>query len=300
MFNPGVPNMIKNKFMYMKQIITLLLVFLPYLAISQQVNLSVKGPEQVYSGSDFLLNIHIAKGNTQGFGRLLVKIPSGFTPSPKKSMNGEFEFDGSQVKILWIKLPDSQQFTVTLSLKAAPNLEGFKVFRSEMSIASEDGSYRAEARPHIVTVKKADNITTANDVVFEYSYIKEMGVSAIRQKPFLNDSGQAEINILVNKGQLTGFGKIEESIPPDYTAEPISSNGAMFVYNKVNRKVKFLWMNMPSQSAYIISYVLVPKEGRLENIPFIITGEFMYAEGSTTKTVEVMERNIDLKKLLQE
>ncbi len=283
----------------MKRIISLLLVFLPILAISQQVNMQVRGPEQVYSGSDFLLNIHITKGNIEGFGRLLVKIPSGFTPSAKKAMNGEFEFDGSQVKILWIKLPDKQQFTVTLSLKAAPNLEGYKVFRGEMSIASEDGSHRAEARPHIITVKKTDNITTAEDVVFEYSYIKEMGVSAIRQKPYLNDSGQAVVDILVNKGQLTGFGKLEESIPPGFHAETTSSNGAIFVFNKANRKVKYLWMNMPSPTAYIVSYILIPNEGELENIPFIITGEFMYAEGSTTKTVEILERNIDLKKMIE-
>ena len=134
----------------------------------------------------------------------------------------------------------------------------------------------------------------------EYSYIKEQGVTAIRQKPYLDDDNNAIVNILVSKGELSSFGKIEETIPPGYMAESIVSNSAIFVFNKSNRKVKYLWMNMPAMNQFVISYKLVPEEGRLENIPFIITGEFMYAEGSTSKTKEILERNIELSKLLAE
>ena len=284
----------------MKKIFALSLLIIPYLLQAQSISLNLKAPEEVYSGSDFMVNVHVTKGNLEGFGRLLIKIPSGFTPIEKKSAHGKFEFDGSQIKIIWLEMPKEQQFTVSFALKAAPNVEGYKVIRGEMSLATGDGSYRAEPRPHIITVKKTDNIATADSVVFEYSYIKELGVSAIRQKPYLNDSNQAVVNILVNKGDLTGFGKLEESIPPGYTAHSLVSNSAIFIYNKSNRKAKFLWMNMPRVDHFIVSYILSPNKGKLEDIPFIITGEFMYAEGSTTKTVEILERNIDLKKMLEE
>lgn len=284
----------------MKKLIALAILLVPISLLSQNLNLNIKAPEQVYSGSDFIVNVHIIKNGLSGFGRLLMKIPSGFTPIEKKSVNGKFEFDGSQIKIIWLELPDDNQFTVSFALKAAPNMEGYKVIRGEMSVATEDGSYRSEPRPHIVTVKKTDNIATADSVVFQYSYIKELGVSAIRQKPFLNDSNQVVVNILVNKGDLTGFGKLEESIPPGYTAHSEVSNSAIFVFNRSNRKAKFLWMNMPSVKHFIVSYKLIPEKGKLENIPFIITGEFLYAEGTTTKSTEILERNIDLKKMLNE
>lgn len=284
----------------MKWSLIIVFVLLSYVVQSQQLDINIKAPEEVYSGSDFIVNVHVTKAKLRGFGRLLVKIPSGFTPNEKKSARGKFEFTDNKIKVIWLELPDEKNFTVTFALKAPPNMEGFQVIRAEMNVGTESGAVTAEARPHIVTVKKTDNITTTDSVVFQYSYIKEMGVSAIRQKPYLNDSGQAIVNILVNKGDLTGFGKIEETIPPGYMVESLKSNGAIFVYNKNNRKIKFLWMNMPQIQHYIISYKLIPEKGSLENIPFIITGSFLYAEGSTTKEVDLMERNIDLKKMLSE
>jgi hypothetical protein len=177
-------------------------------------------------------------------------------------------------------------------------MEGYQVLRGEVSIGTSEGSYRAEARPHIVTVEKTGNIATGEEMKIEYSYIKEKGVTVIRQKPFLDDENNAEVNILVSKGSLSGFGKIEETIPPGYIAESVVSNSAIFVFNKANRKVKYLWMNMPAVNQFVISYKLIPEQGKLEDVPFIITGEFMYAEGSTSKTKEIIERNIELKKLL--
>jgi hypothetical protein len=266
---------------------------------SQNVSLTIQGPEQVYSGSDIIVNIYINKGNTEGFGRLTVKIPSGFEPIEKKSHNGKYEFDGEDLKIIWIKLPEDRGFAVSFGLKVAPNVEGYKVLRGELSVGSSDGTFRAEARPHIMTVTKTENIAKTEQVVFEYSYIKKMGVSAIRQKPYLSDSGYAEVDVLLNKGDLSGFGKIEETVPAGYTAESEVSNGAIFVFNKTNRTIKFLWMNLPEEQHFIVSYLLKPDEGSLDDIPFIITGQFMYAEGSTTKTVEINERNINLKEMME-
>lgn len=284
----------------MKRVWFWILLLFTHSMFGQSLSMNIMAPERIYSGTDFIVNVNINKGNVDGFGRLLIKIPSGFTPFEKVSQNGKFEYDGEQIKIVWLNLPSEKGFTVSFGVKAAPNMEGYQVFRGEMSIGTENGSYRAEARPHIVTVEKTDNIATGDEVKIEYSYIKEKGVTTIRQKPYLDDNNIAVVNILVSKGELSGFGKIEETIPPGYIAEAKVSNSAIFVFNKSNRKVKYLWMNMPAVNQFVVSYILKPEEGRLENIPFIITGEFMYAEGSTSKTKEIIERNIELEKLLSE
>jgi hypothetical protein len=268
--------------------------------LGQTLSMNIMAPEKVYSGTDFIVNVNINKGKVDGFGRLLIKIPSGFTPFEKVSENGKFEFDGEQIKIVWLNLPSASGFSVSFGIKAAPNMEGYQVLRGEMSIGTSKGSFRAEARPHIVTVERTENIATGEEVNINYSYIQEQGVTAIRQKPFLNDDNNAVVNILVSKGDVSGFGKIEETIPPGYIAESKVSNSAIFVFNKSNRRVKFLWMNMPAMNQFVVSYILKPEEGFLEDIPFIITGEFMFAEGKTTKTKEIIERNIELEKLLSE
>jgi len=290
---------IDNKFKHMKYISLFIMLLYAGALTAQSVDLTVQGPEQVYSGSDIIINVQVNKGNTDGFGRLTVKIPSGFEPIEKKSRNGKYEFDGENLKIIWLKMPEDRGFAVSFGLKVAPNVEGYKVLRGELSVGTSEGTFRAEARPHIMTVTKTENIAQTEQVVFEYSYIKKMGVSAIRQKPYLSDSGYAEVDVLVNKGDLNGFGKIEEAVPAGYTAESLVSNGAIFVFNKTNRNVKFLWMNLPDEQHFIVSYVIKTDEGTLEDIPFIITGQFMYAEGATTKTVEINERNINLKELIK-
>lgn len=282
----------------MKLLYAFALMLIAGVSTAQSVSMVLQSVDKVYSGSDMIVNVHINKGNLDGFGRLVVKIPVGFTPIEKNSENGKFEFDGESVKIIWIKMPAASQFTVSFSVKIPPQAEGYKVLRGELSVAADRESFRAEARPHIVVVEKSDGIATADDMFIEYSYIKKLGVSAIRQKPYLNDSNVVVVNILLNKGALVNFGKIEESIPPGYTAESIVSNTAIFVFNKAKRQVKFLWMNLPTPEQFIVSYILKPDEGQLDDIPFIITGEFMYAEGATTKTVEVNERNVDLQKLM--
>lgn len=282
----------------MRFLCIIILLFFVKIASSQSISINLQAADKVYSGSDMLVNVHINKSNIEGFGRLVVKVPSGFQAIEKNSLNGKFEFDGENVKILWIKMPADKTITVSFSLKIPPHAEGFKVLRGELSVATSGESFRAEARPKVVVIEKSEGITTADEMFVEYSYIKKLGVSAIRQKPYLNDSNMVVVNILINKGQLINFGKIEESIPNNYTAVAQVSNGAIFVFNKANRQVKFLWMNMPSQEQFIVSYLLVPDEKIIDNIPFIITGEFMYAEGSTTKSAEINERNVDLNKLL--
>lgn len=282
----------------MKRVWFWVLILFTQSVLGQSLSINIMAPDKIYSGTDFIVNVNINKGQVDGFGRLLIKIPSGFTPFEKVSNNGKFEFDGEQIKIVWLNLPQENGYSISFGVKAAPNMEGYQVLRSEMSIGTSQGSYRAEARPHIITVVKTENIATGENMEVDYSYIKEKGVTTIRQKPYLNNENVAIVNILVSKGSISGFGKIEETIPPGYTAESVISNSAIFVFNKKNRKVKYLWMNMPSVNQFIVSYKLIPDVGSLEDIPFIITGQFMYAEGSTSKTKEIIERNIELEKLL--
>lgn len=282
----------------MRLLYTLIIMLAAGIATAQSVSVVLQSVDKVYSGSDMIVNVHVNKGSINGFGRLTVKVPIGFKPIERNSENGEFGFDGESIKIVWIKMPAEKQFTVSFSLKIPPHAEGYKVLRGELSVASDRESFKAEARPHVVVVEKSDGIAMADEMLVEYSYIKKLGVSAIRQKPYLNDSNWVVVNVLLSKGAFINFGKVEESIPPGYSAESLVSNTAIFVFNKVKRQVKFLWMNMPSQEQFIVSYILKPDSESPDNIPFIITGEFTYAEGSTTKTIEINERDVDLQKLI--
>ena len=284
----------------MKKLLTIFLSALFLVSYSQNVNISIKTKEKVYSGTDFIVNVSVRKQNLNELGRFLMEIPSGLTPSEKVSQNGQFQFDGKTLKITWLKMPSDTLFDISFALKVAPNVEGYKVLQANLSYLAPSGKKTVSAKPQIVTILKGDVIETGDNISVDYQYIKKKGVSCLRQKPFLNSENKAVVNLLVNKGDLIQFGKIQEQIPVGYKAENLSSNGAIFIYNKNKRQVKFLWMNLPSQKQFIVSYLLFPVEGHLnDKIPFIITGEFTYAEGKTTKIVKVNEQDVDLEKLMQ-
>ena len=98
------------------------------------------------------------------------------------------------------------------------------------------------------------------------------------------------VNLLINKGNLSDFGKIQEQIPRGYIAKSIKSKNSIFTFK--NSIIKFLWMNMPPEEQFVVSYKLVP-EDEIPDQAFIISGTFSYAENERTKVINIAERNID-------
>jgi len=90
------------------------------------------------------------------------------------------------------------------------------------------------------------------------------------------------------------YGKIQENIPPGYEAVNVKSQNAIFVYNKRQNIVKYLWMNMPEKPQYIVSYKLIRTAKVDESNPFLIFGTFSYAINNQTLTIDIQERGIDL------
>ena len=140
--------------------------------------------------------------------------------------------------------------------------------------------------------KTAFEVISANSQqAYSFQNVNLKNVDCIRQKPFLNDNNEVIVNIMVNKGDLKDFGKIQEQIPVGYTAESIKSKNSIFTYK--NHIIKFLWMNMPQEAQFVVSYKLVP-EGEIPDEEFKIVGTFSYAESDRTKTINIAERNVEL------
>ncbi len=108
----------------------------------------------------------------------------------------------------------------------------------------------------------------------------------------MNENNEIIVNLLVNKGDLKDFGKIQEQIPRGYNAISIKSKNSIFTYK--NSIIKFLWMNMPPEAQFTVSYKLVPEGTIPDDQAFLISGTFSYAESERTKTINIAERNVDL------
>ena len=63
-------------------------------------------------------------------------------------------------------------------------------------------------------------------------------------------SGDKEytVEMTVNRGSISGFAKLLETIPAGYSASAMQSNGASF--NFADQKVKMVWVNLPDDAEF--------------------------------------------------
>lgn len=270
---------------------------LTHVLLGQDVKVGGLFPKKVHAGTDMIVNFTFEKGDLNEFARFQIEVPSGVTPSPRISKNAEFTFEDNIVKLVWIKIPIDDRFDISITFRISPNIEGYKVFKGEFSYVDKSGKNNTiEMLPQIVTVEKDEfrtNIT--QELEFNYKYFNQKGVTCIRQKPFLDDSSHVVVNILVSKGALNEFGRIEETVPFGYRAENLKSAGAIFAFNKQRRQVKFMWMNLPNTEQFSVSYRLIP-EVPTDKIPFILQGTFMFAENRVTHNIPITELNMEVEK----
>jgi cell division septation protein DedD len=98
------------------------------------------------------------------------------------------------------------------------------------------------------------------------------------------------VELTVNKGSTSGFAKLQEEIPDGFTASAIESKSATFTFDK--SKVKFIWMSLPADGSYTVSYKV--KVDAAASGSKTITGTFSYIDGNDTKKISIASSSIDL------
>ena len=270
--------------------------------VGEPVSVSLNMPDSAQSNSEFLVEVTIRKGDVEGFARFQQKLPNGFKAVARQTANGEFSFVDQKVKIQWMKVPYDKDLVVSYAIQIDPaTASGNYTFDGSFSYIMDNSVQVATAGTktlQVIADESSLNLANQQNMVIQKGDVQVNlnSVDCIRQKPYLNDNNEVIVNLLINKGDLKEFGKIQEQIPVGYRAESIKSKNSIFTYK--NHIVKFLWMNMPSNSGdenFVVSYKLIP-EGEIPDEEFQIVGTFSYAESDRTKTINIAERNVDLEK----
>ncbi len=259
--------------------------------IGEPVSVTLNMPDTAKCDSEFLVEVTIDKGDIEGFARFQQKLPNGFKAVARQTANGEFSFVDQKVKIQWMKVPYDRQIVVSYAIQVDPTVSGTYTFDGTFSYILDNAVQTANVAAKTVNIEGDEVISANSQQAYSFQNVNLKNVDCIRQKPFLNDNNEVIVNIMVNKGDLKDFGKIQEQIPVGYTAESIKSKNSIFTYK--NHIIKFLWMNMPQEAQFVVSYKLVP-EGEIPDEEFKIVGTFSYAESDRTKTINIAERNVEL------
>jgi len=94
---------------------------------------------------------------------------------------------------------------------------------------------------------------------------------------------EVKVTVTVDKGPLSGFAKLQIDLPDGLTATAVETKGASFTF--ADGKAKFIWMALPSQPQFKVSYTLSATATANGSLP--ITGKFSYIEDNERKTEDM-------------
>jgi hypothetical protein len=287
-----------------KLVITLLnlLVILALQIFPGDVSVKLDVPTEVQAGSEFDVKVTLTKGDLEGFSRFQQTIPAGLTALSGTSSDADFTFSDKRVRLIWLRTPRNNEITVTYHVKIDERLKGTFKLDGKFSYIENNERKSVDIDPVAITILPSTTIDPSlivdiND--FEKITMPYPGITAadvaniacIRQKPYAGAQGDYIVNILVSKESTRRFAKIEEDVPEGYTAVALDPRDAIFTFKE--QKVKFLWMNLPMDPYFTVSYRLIPKNQAKLASP-VIDGAFSYLVDDKTISVDIIERDIDV------
>jgi hypothetical protein len=269
------------------------------------VNLQVNTPAQVVAGTEFEVKVNIQKGELESFSRLQQNFPAGLTATSYLSSNADFTFEEKRVRLIWMRMPKQNELSVIYRIKVDERLVGTFDIQGKFSYIEDNERKSVSIESSPITILPSPDIDPAlivdiNDferMVVPYiapSYASP-GIACIRQVPQPEGDGFI-VNILVNKESKQKFAKIEEAIPDGYQAVNVDPRQAIFTFREGT--AKFLWMNLPSDPYFTVSYKLIPKSSSASTP--MLNGKFSYLEGEKTISIDIIQTGQNLANLSAE
>ena len=277
-------------------------------SVFTDIDVRMNAPGQIEAGNEILIQISLDKSDFDSFARFQQEIPAGLTPIPVETANADFSFKDQKVQFIWLKLPSEQSIKISYKLKVDQRLKGSFNLNGTFSYIADNQRESVSVNPQNITITPSSTIdpkliVDINDFKNLITPVQEIKtgveqVKCIRQMPYLADQTTQEyiVNLLVNKGNKEKFAKIQENVPEGYTAANIESKDAIFTFK--DQTVKLLWMNLPADPYFVVSYKLIPNEGVTEKPN--LNGTFSYIENDNTLSIDISEQEVNLKNISSE
>ena len=281
------------------------ILFINFL-LGGDANVQINVPGKINAGNEITVQVTVNKGDISGFSRFQMDLPDGITASSQSSANADFSFKDQKVRLIWLRLPDDETITFSFVLQCNERLKGNFNLIGRFSYIDNNERKTVDTDTKQVAIVPNPNIDPSllvdiND--FGKSAYPSSGselgqIACIREQPKWNEQqNQVMVTILVNKESLQKFAKIEEVVPAGYTALNIDSKNGIFTFK--DNHVKFLWMTLPSEPYFTVSYKLIPMNGQTPKVPDL-KGTFSYIVEDKTKSIDIVEKDVNLSALTPE
>ncbi|MFW5820828.1 MAG: hypothetical protein ACOCWA_06025 [Bacteroidota bacterium] len=282
--------MMQNLIMLLSFVVLSIFSWIP----TQDIKVNMDAPAEVRAGEEFIVTLQIYKGDLESFSRYTQSLPYGLTAERLNTANADFSFDEQRVRIIWLKLPPEDSITVSYKVKIDPRLTGSFELSGDFAFVNENERNLLSARPgHMINIIPNPSIAENERINIEdFQNLAQSGTDSYkimqveRSEPEKTSAFEYTVELHVRKGDLSKFAKIEEYIPQGFRVIEGESRNGIFSFNQ--GVVKILWMNLPEEREFTVSYKIVPDPGvNIED--FDANGNFSYITGNETKSVDIID-----------
>ncbi|PLW99064.1 MAG: hypothetical protein C0594_17475 [Marinilabiliales bacterium] len=257
-----------------------------YLITGGEVVVTPKIPEEVTAGEDFIIEIHIKKGDLKNHARFLQPLPAGFTAEPVNTMGSVFNFADNSAKFTWINMPEQEEFTISYKVHVDTSVYGYYTIAGKFAYVDEDFERKSVAYSEWTAVLVLNERYDGNGIgqLAENADVEDKTVRCSR-KMSSKDNNEILVNLNLQHN-VDKFIKIYEAIPDGYVAEPVETGNGIFSF--ADGTAKFMWQNAP-EGSFDVSYKLKPKAGTISQKPDYAGTLFFLKEGEKTQNTAVID-----------
>ncbi len=129
-------------------------------------------------------------------------------------------------------------------------------------------------------MKKKNILIFISFVLFNLQTIAQVKVTQTTNPPSLSAGQKYVVDLKIEKGSVDGFALLKQTLPSSgFTAKILEKKGASFSCKE--GQIKFLWMSLPSDATFIVSYEVTPPVGQSGTTD--ANGKFHYVDAGSQK-----------------
>lgn len=261
------------------KIISLFIGYLCFIGafFSDDVRVESNLPGEMISGRRHLIEVEIAKGSLQGFSKLELSVPTGFSVLPSDIQGASFTFSGGRARFVWMEMPPNETFTVSYFIESEPNREGIFEISGVFSYVNEN--IRKDLK---IPSRQIKLVPMQNVVMQEHNLKDDVELVCERYVTRMNES-EFQVRLVVRNNQIKGFGKVLETLPSGCVARKLNDGGSVVTQDA--NTIKFVWFEVPDAATFEVSYLVscpVPCE------EINIQGQISYTENRKPFTIDVV------------
>jgi cell division septation protein DedD len=292
--------------------INALAIAIYHFVFGDPVTTTAKIPEGITPGSNFVIEVTIAKPSVTGFAKLQLELPPGFTAAEVDNKGGSFTTSGTVVKIIWTSVPTDAELIIKINVAVPASASGDKQIKGKFSYIADNIKQEAPFEPVTINLGGSDGVastqttTESNNNVsnntnqatnadtaqsFSKPNEPDAAISVSRKISALNSADNFQVDVTIKKGNIKGFSKLSEKIPEGFKAESVNIAGASFAFE--GGEAKFIWTSIPADEVIKIVYNLIPDGSTNIQKPTYIDGsKFSYIENGETKKIALDKQEI--------